>query len=33
MRHGFSIVVVGWQFDVPREPGLLRLTAPVATDG
>ena len=33
MRHGFCLVVVGWQFDVPREPGLLRLTAPVATDG
>lgn len=33
MRHGFSVVVIGWQFDVPREPGLLGLRAPVATDG
>jgi hypothetical protein len=33
MRHGFSIVVVGWQWDVPLQPGLLRLTVPVATDG
>ncbi|MEA2718169.1 MAG: hypothetical protein QOJ39_33 [Candidatus Eremiobacteraeota bacterium] len=32
MRHGFSVVVVGWQFDVPREPGVLGMTAPVATD-
>jgi len=33
MRHGFSVVVIGWQWDVPRRPGLLGLTAPVATDG
>ncbi len=33
MRHGFSVVVIGWQFDVPREPGLLGLSAPVATQG
>ncbi len=32
MRHGFSVVVLGWQFDVPRRAGLLGLTAPVATD-
>jgi Alpha/beta hydrolase domain len=32
MRHGFCVVVIGWQFDVPREPGLLGLIAPVATD-
>ena len=32
MRHGFTVVVVGWQWDVPRQPGLLGLTAPVATD-
>src|SRR6202011_1563165 len=23
---------IGWQFDVPRRPGLVRLYAPVATD-
>ena len=33
MRLGLTIVWVGWQFDVPREPGLLRLEAPVARDG
>ncbi|HTJ26412.1 MAG TPA: alpha/beta hydrolase domain-containing protein [Candidatus Limnocylindria bacterium] len=32
MRHGFTVVAVGWQWDVPREPGLLGLRAPVATD-
>jgi Alpha/beta hydrolase domain len=32
MRHGFSVVVIGWQWDVPRRPGLLGLTAPAATD-
>ena len=33
MRHGFTVVVIGWQFDVPREPGLLGLRAPVASSG
>lgn len=32
LRHGFTLAWVGWQFDVPRQPGLLRLDAPVATD-
>jgi len=32
MRLGLTVIWVGWQFDVPREPGLLRLRAPVATD-
>ena len=32
MRLGLTVVWVGWQFDVPRTPGLLRLSAPVATD-
>lgn len=32
MRHGFISVSIGWQFDVPREPGLMRLRAPVATE-
>ncbi len=31
MRHGFIAVSIGWQFDVPREAGLLRLHAPIAT--
>jgi Alpha/beta hydrolase domain len=30
-RLGLTLVWVGWQFDVPRQPGLLRLRAPVAT--
>jgi hypothetical protein len=32
MRQGFSIAWMGWQWDVPEGPGLLRLRAPVATD-
>lgn len=31
MRLGLTIIWVGWQFDVPEEPGNLRLTVPVAT--
>jgi hypothetical protein len=33
LRLGFTIIWVGWQFDVPRRPGLLRLDAPIASDG
>jgi len=33
MRLGLTIIWVGWQFDVPHEPRLLRLHAPVATEG
>jgi hypothetical protein len=32
MRQGFTLVWVGWQFDVPDEATRLRLYAPVATD-
>lgn len=32
MRHGFTVVVVGWQWDVPAVPGLFGLRAPIATD-
>ena len=28
LDRGFTIVWVGWQFDVPRRPGLVRLYAP-----
>jgi hypothetical protein len=28
LRHGFTVVWVGWQFDVPRQPGALRLEVP-----
>ncbi len=30
MRQGYTLVWVGWQWDVPRREGLLRLRAPVA---
>jgi Alpha/beta hydrolase domain len=35
MRLNLTVIWVGWQFDVPRQPGLLRLRAPTArgTDG
>jgi hypothetical protein len=29
-RLGLTMIWIGWQFDVPRQPGLLRLRAPVA---
>jgi hypothetical protein len=32
LEQGFTIVWLGWQFDVPRRPGLLRLYAPIATE-
>jgi hypothetical protein len=31
-RQGYTLVWLGWQFDVPRQEGLLRLYTPVATD-
>jgi hypothetical protein len=30
MREGYTLVWVGWQWDVPRREGLLRLRAPAA---
>lgn len=32
MRQGLTLIWVGWQFDVPRQEGLLRLHVPIATD-
>ena len=32
LEHGYTLVWLGWQFDVPRQPDLLRLFAPVATN-
>jgi len=32
MRQGFSLLWVGWQFDVPQRAGLLRVYVPTATD-
>ncbi len=29
--HGFTLVWVGWEFDVPPQPDLLKLYAPIAT--
>jgi hypothetical protein len=33
MEQGFSLAWLGWQWDVPERPGLLRLRAPIATGG
>jgi alpha/beta hydrolase family protein len=33
MRLNLTLIWVGWQFDVPQQPGLLRLRAPIARDG
>ena len=33
MRQGFTLVWMGWQWDVPEQPGLLRLRAPIAMNG
>jgi hypothetical protein len=33
MRLNLTVIWIGWQFDVPTEPDLLRLRAPVARDG
>ena len=32
LERGFTLVWIGWEFDVPDTPGLLKLDAPVATD-
>ena len=32
LEHGFTLVWVGWEFDVPPGKELLRLYAPVATN-
>jgi hypothetical protein len=33
MRRGYAVISCGWQADVPRLPGLLRLDGPDALDG
>jgi hypothetical protein len=33
MEQGFALAWMGWQWDVPDEPRLLRLRAPIASDG
>jgi Alpha/beta hydrolase domain len=32
LEQGYTLVWIGWQFDVPRRDGLMRLTSPIATD-
>ncbi len=32
MREGYTLVTLGWQFDLTPRPDLILLTAPVATD-
>ncbi len=32
LDQGFTLVWIGWEFDVPDEAGLMRLRAPVVTD-
>src|SRR5207244_4546213 len=32
MRQGFSLPWVGWQWDVPLRPGVMRMEMPVATE-
>ena len=33
MREGFTLLWLGWQFDPPQRDGLMRLMAPIATEG
>src|SRR4051794_11520345 len=32
MRQGFTLLWIGWQFDVPNRPGLVRVYPPVASE-
>jgi hypothetical protein len=32
MKQGFTLLWVGWQFDTPKRPGLMRVYSPTATD-
>jgi len=32
LEQGFTLVWVGWEFDLPPSPGLLRVEVPIATD-
>jgi hypothetical protein len=33
MRDGFTLLWMGWQWDVPERPGVLRMEMPIATEG
>src|SRR5438477_10596298 len=32
MRQGFTLLWMGWQWDVPDRPGVMRMDMPIATD-
>ena len=32
LRHGFTLVWIGWEFDVPAKAHLMRLESPIITD-
>jgi alpha/beta hydrolase family protein len=32
MREGFTLLWMGWQWDVPQRPGVMRMDMPVATE-
>jgi Alpha/beta hydrolase domain len=32
MRQGFTLLWMGWQWDVPLRPGVMRMDMPIATD-
>jgi alpha/beta hydrolase family protein len=32
MRQGFTLLWMGWQWDVPDRPGVMRMQMPIATD-
>jgi len=32
MRQGFTLAWVGWEFDIPNQPGLMKIDVPVATN-
>src|SRR3954468_12200471 len=32
MRQGFTLLWMGWQWDVPERPGTLRMSMPIATE-
>ena len=32
MKRGFTVVAVGWEFDVPSRPGNIRIEVPAASD-
>jgi hypothetical protein len=33
LERGFSLLWVGWQWDTPKRPGLMRMYPPIAMDG